>query len=262
MINHARTLLINISGEIGYFSEYPGDEVIDPTYNVLQLPTYLKTIRTRIFGATPDRVMLNYRVDQILKLISTTDLNQYILGLDRRITYRSRPQWGNEVFTPQVIRYSGLATDRLYITGKPISPDSSGICSYAYDIKLDASNFIIKRISFPLANSTIEYTYTAGETLPVTLPFSEYKVHTNTVNTGAAWTVKGNLRPTRTLAEIDSSLRSIGEPVLVQLFGTSEIEPYITFKNCWANHPDFAYRFGGLILAYIYRSQEIHVGNP
>ena len=66
MFNHARTLLMNLSGDAGdlYISDYPGDEMIPADYRAVALPTYLQVVRSRLFGVTPDRAMLNYRVAQ------------------------------------------------------------------------------------------------------------------------------------------------------------------------------------------------------
>ena len=260
MINHARTLFLNVSGDYGYMPNYPGEEIIDPNFKAITLPSYLKSIRNFIFGATPDRVMLNYRTAQIFRLIAPTDLQQYILDLDTRITYQNRPLIAESSFMPQVTKYRGADSDRLYITGKATSPDTSGICGYAYNIFFDGAQLVIARTQFPNVTNYVDYTFTAGELVPVPLPYLDYKIHTNTINPNAAWTIQGNLRPTRSLADIDTNLRKIGEPAIINLFGASPVEPYLTFKNCWANHSDFAYRFGGIILAYIYRSQEIYTG--
>jgi len=258
MINHARTLLLNLDGAAGYMENYPGEELIPANYKSLALPTYLNIVRNRLFGANPDRTMLNYRAAQLLRLIQATELQQYILELDSRITYANRPLIANNVFSPVIAQYRGSLSDRLYLTGNPLDPDDSGICYYAYDIQLDTSHFMIQRQSFPLIKELIPYTFTAGETQPVALPFSGYLIHTNTVSTQAAWTIRGHLRPGRSLTRIETNLRSIGEPELIQLFGTADVEPYTTFKNCWEKHTDFAYRLGGIVLAYIYRSHQLY----
>lgn len=258
MINHARTLLLNLDGATGYMDNCPGEELIAADYKAIALPTYLNIVRNRLFGANPDRTMLNYRAAQLLRLIQATELQQHILELDSRITYTNRPLIANTAFSPVISQYRGALTDRLYLTGNPLDPDDSGICYYAYDVQLDASHFVINRQSFPITKELIPYTFTAGETQPVDLPFSGYKVHTNTVSTQAAWTIRGNLRPGRSLTSIEQNLRSIGEPELIRLFGTTDVEPYTTFKNCWEKHTDFAYRLGGIILAYIYRSHQIY----
>jgi hypothetical protein len=89
---------------------------------------------------------------------------------------------------------------------------------------------------------------------------SGYKFRINSQETDLKWRVEGFLRPTSDLYSIEEGLRSVGEPYLLQLFGVSNEEPYLTFRNCWERHPEFAYRLGGLVLAMIYRTEEIMNG--
>ena len=92
------------------------------------------------------------------------------------------------------------------------------------------------------------------------LPLSGYKFCVNTTDEAVSWRIQGYLRPQNSLSEIEKGLHSIGEPYLLQLFGTSSAEPYATFRNCWEKHPEFAYRLGGIVLAMIYRTEEIYNG--
>ena len=99
--------------------------------------------------------------------------------------------------------------------------------------------------------------FTAGLSDAYPLAGTDYSVRVNTSTLDGGWTVRGFLRPTRTLDALEEELRSLGEPDFLQLFGVTSVEPYQTFKNCWNNHPDFAYRLGGLVLATIYRTGEL-----
>jgi len=276
MFNHARTLLVNLDGSASYFANVPGDELIPQTFRSLELPTYLDTCRSQIFGSTPDRTMLNYRSAQLLTMIEATDLQEYVLALDPRLTYlnSSESLTGETLFEPQVRRITGTSDNILTIIGKPIAPDSVGVCGYRYDIVVDMASsgggfsggggspfylqsVTVDRLTTPTASEQSPLNLTGGLGGPFDLPYSGYRftVHPDDDST---WTIRGFLRPQRTLSEIDTLLRSIGEPVLIQLFGVSNEEPYLTFKNCWNNHPELAYRLGGFILAMIYRTNEIY----
>ena len=68
MYNHARTLLMNLSGTDEVFPEYPGDELIPAEFQKLELTTAISALRSRLFGASPDRAMLNYRTNQYLQV--------------------------------------------------------------------------------------------------------------------------------------------------------------------------------------------------
>jgi hypothetical protein len=258
MFNHARTLLMNLKGSPQLFADVPGDELIPSSYRKLNLPTYLDVFRSRFFGAMPDRAMLNYRVAQLLTMIEATELQSHILALDSRLTY---PSYSTqlavaETFQPQVNQYEGTSGDRITVLGKAISPDSSGLSGYDYRVRLDGTNISIERLTPPVQSRTELIELTSDLSQVVALPLSGYKVRVNSAGP-AAWTLRGYLRPTGSLSSIEEGLRSVGEPYLLQLVGVTDEEPYLTFRNCWNAHPEFAYRIGGLVLAMIYRTEEI-----
>lgn len=259
MINHARTLLMNTSGQSGYLPNYPGEELIPSSYRQIELPTYLDVIRMRLFGANPDRVMLNYRAAQLLQLIAATELQGHILELDSRLTY-STPHDMVDVsaFKTQVRRFFG--DGNLSLIGRDTAPDSSGKSIYGYQVTVSGGDVITERKVFPLATTTEPIVLTSGLSQEFKLPYSDYRFRINT-DLPAGWTIRGFVRPRSSLAEIDRGLRSVGEPYLLQLFGVSNLEPYATFYNCWKRHPDFAYRIGGLVLAMIYRTEELRNGS-
>jgi hypothetical protein len=265
MYNHARTLLVNLTGSVGFISNAPGEELIPFDYVQLTLPGYINSIRSRLFGANPDRAMLNYRIAQLLQLIATTELQEYIVALDSRITYQLNKLnlAADKMFEPKVNKYAGLASDVLTLVGNAASPDVSGQSGYNFQIKIVSNSGIkaqISRLTFPLQEEEEPLSLTSGLSPEFNLPFSSYKFRVNTVNIGSAWTISGFLRPTATLSELMENIKSIGEPALISLFGASPQEPYTTFKNCWQYHQDFAYRFSGFLLALIYRIEEIRNG--
>jgi hypothetical protein len=262
MFNHARTLLLNTDGSPGYFPERPGEELIPGGYQKLELPTYLDVFRSRFFGADPDHAMLNYRAWQLLQLIEATELQSHIIALDSRITYDlniNRLSLQN-TFLPKVTRQGGTSAQILTIAGTPIKPDSSGKATFDYQINIVNPNIQIKRLTFPLIDVQHLLDLTDGLSPYFALPLSGYKFCVNTTDEAVSWRIQGYLRPQNSLSEIEKGLHSIGEPYLLQLFGTSSAEPYATFRNCWEKHPEFAYRLGGIVLAMIYRTEEIYNG--
>lgn len=257
MYNHARTLLVNLKGSSDIFSDVPGDEPIPEQYRQLELPTYLDTFRSRLFGARPDRAMLNYRAAQILTMISTTELQTHILALDSRITYTTQNLFLNSVFEPYVQRYAG--NNALTLRGKPISPDAAGVCKYDFRVEVVGGNAVVRRITWPKTEETTVLTITDGLSQNIRLPYSDYTFCVNS-DTAASWVIRGYLRPTSSLSVLAEGFKTIGEPNLLQLFGTSQEEPYRTFQQCWENHPELSYRLGGLVLAIIYRTEELRNG--
>lgn len=73
----------------------------------------------------------------------------------------------------------------------------------------------------------------------------------------AAWNVSVRVNPTPALTTVLPNLEFLGEPLYLELFGVAPKEPYLTFRNLWQNHPLPAYRLSGIVLAYIYRVNEL-----
>ena len=86
MINHVRTLLLN-RGRDGTPRTSPGEEYVPPTFAPRALTTPLRTAFTTLYGGDPDRLMLNYRLRQLTALLHSTELEEYVLAKDPRVTY-------------------------------------------------------------------------------------------------------------------------------------------------------------------------------
>lgn len=77
----------------------------------------------------------------------------------------------------------------------------------------------------------------------------------------ARWLVNIQANPAAAITTIMPTLELLGEPVFLDLFGVADIEPYLTFKNLWFDHPLPNYRLAGLVLAFIYRAEEQRLKN-
>lgn len=73
----------------------------------------------------------------------------------------------------------------------------------------------------------------------------------------AQWFITLRASPPAVITTLIPTLELLGEPVFLQLFGVNDKEPYVTFKNLWFDHYAPAYRLAGLILAVIYRTEEL-----
>jgi len=87
MINHIRTLLMNRGGDHGYGYDYPGEEFVLPTFRAKAVPAFLNGALRLLLGTNPDRLFLNYRMRQIMSLLHSTELNEFIYLPDSRVTY-------------------------------------------------------------------------------------------------------------------------------------------------------------------------------
>jgi hypothetical protein len=207
-------------------------------------------------------MMLNYRTHQILTLVAATDLQSYVENLDTRITYSAgvTKLRDESLFRPEIKANYTVPGAAIYLSGTNISPDASGLCAYSYHVSVDGNYLNISRTLTPVSSTSTLLTFNNGLSQEIPLPYSNFKVRVNAQAENCSWQISGNYRPTLTLAKIDESLRKTGDDILTQLFGASKAEPYATFYNCWKDHPEFAYRFAGLIMSYIYRVEEVRSG--
>lgn len=136
MINHARTLLLNISPNT-YNASMLGEEFI-PEFIPVALPDYLQIARDILFGAAPDKVFLNFRAYELLSLLHSTELEEFLLAFDQRITYSMTGT--SDFFVPKnsvvLERTGGPEYANLHLEGT-IKPDNAGGRAYLeYRVRL------------------------------------------------------------------------------------------------------------------------------
>ena len=262
MLNHARTLLVNLDpGDAQDFTFF-AEEAIDADFRVLTLPSFIETFRQQLFGATPDRAMRNYRAAQFLALLHASPLDEYLRALDPRITYdiATLDLVENTAFTPVVSQATGAAAT-LSLIGQPAAPDANGRMYHVLrvDILTDSTVQVAEQIA-PHTTRNVEFTMSNGLSSIVALPGTGYSFRMNTDNPGCTWLVEMYNRPQVDLGALAASLEHLGEPVFLDLFGVAPAEPYLTFRNLWADHKELPLKFGGLLMALIYRSEEVRLG--
>lgn len=71
------------------------------------------------------------------------------------------------------------------------------------------------------------------------------------------WLVETRVNPAPLITTIMTAIELLGEPAFLEIFGVENTEPYGTFKNLWFDHPLPAYRLSGIVLALIYRTEEL-----
>lgn len=300
MINHGRTLLLNVSGS-NYQPQYLGEEYIPPAFISLDMPSYLLTARRHIFGSRPERVFLNYRVRELLHTIHETELAEYLYALDPRVTYwpEPNPVFFNRRKYVRSERIAGASGSRLFFYGNFAPDNALGFAQREYTVRAVRRNGS-DCIAIEYDDKTFQNTVTpvntgtglsstvgiAGTNLKVcvgggivgayelvmedgyeilTEALESFTTETTLTNTdtffdGSAWRVEAFAPPASVLS-ILPLLEMMGEPNLLELFGVSNYDqPYATFKNLWFDHPLAAYRLAGFTMAMIYRTEEIRRG--
>ena len=259
MFNHARTLLLNISGPNNPGPDYLGEELVPYKYAARTLSTPLQNIRRQLFGAEPDRAMLNYRANQLLSTIEKTSLQEFVTDLDSRLTYKFGEDHNlvlHETWDPKVLQVGGDISQILTVSGSAIRPDYVGRLYHQFSISLSGTAITVSRETPPIKTESTDYSLTNGLSPAFDLLYTGYQIYVNTVSDLAAWSISGYLRPQLSFDDIVQSPDKVGEPTLVALFGTKNVEPWSTFKNLWYDSPDVIYRLGAITLALIYRTDE------
>lgn len=265
-----------------------GEQAVPPAYRAVSVPTYLQTIRTQLFGTAPDRSFLNYRLAQYMALLSATELQQYVLKFDPRITYKNADLsalYNASAFTPLTTGPLGLA-----VIGTPGAPDPSGQMYYNFDITVTSSNTVKVHQNNPSAQDWI-YNYTVSGSYANPLPLgdsgysfimpeqpsryvstyfspgywhSPYWLAPNWLPqdmTGSDWNVSFNLRPQWDCGQILVSLHNCGEPTLIQLFGDAPAQPMLTYDNLFDLNPELPYALGGILLATATQTNNLLAGS-
>ena len=136
MINHARTLLLNVSPNT-YNASMLGEEFI-PEFTPVALPSYLQIARNILFGATPDKVFMNFRAYELLSLLHSTELEEFVTALDPRVTYSTTDT--SDFFAPKnsivLERTGGPEYAKLNIEGDVKPDNAAGRAYLEYRVRL------------------------------------------------------------------------------------------------------------------------------
>ncbi len=293
MINHARTLLLNIFAQSAD-KQLAGYEYIPVEYRPLVLPQTLKTLRRVLFGSLPDQRFLNLRARELLSYVHQTELTEYVYKLDNRVTYWPEPASTSFQFPTGIqIKQIRGPTRSVAVGGEFIAANGSGRAHRQYTLTfvdpLDATVLSEQESSaltlesgkgLMLQELKSEFLTVSAETLndqrqetrqtvadglpTLVLPETEIRVKLSALGTDPAtyegrWYINLLANPVPAITSLLPTLEILGEPLFLDLFGVAPEEPYATFKNVWFDHPLPAYRLAGLVMALIYRTEQVRL---
>jgi len=250
LINHVRTLLLNRSGDSGASPQTPGEEYVPPAFRAKELPGFLSTALSAVFGNNPDRLYLNYRLRQIMQMLHATELSQGVLDFDSRITYDlDTTAFFDEVFQIEVNQYAGDPVT-LYGTGQHAADDGVGRSTQQWLLTVMPGSILqVQRLTPPVSTVNEIFTVTNGLSNKLTLSGSQLEIQFHTPGVGVAWEITSKARPVRDLGDcmvrMERMLGADGTGTLL----AGEEEPLITYRNLFNNNPVFAYKYGALMLA-------------
>lgn len=285
MINHARTLLLNISPQQNNLQD-PGAEYIPTGFAPVQVTPALTTLRRILFGTRPDRHFLNMRAQELLSYVHETELASHLAALDPRVTYwpLAVPFTGNTKAVVSVEQEFGPPY-LLNVVGSFAANSGLGRASRMFHVALNAGSPNTLTVDYDGIQEQISLSTAAPFYLPetnlrcsfaaATGAYDKFAEFADTIvsekylgsNEGPAgdliawWLVQARATPAPVITSLMPTLELAGATVFLELFGIAPVEPYATFKNLWFDHPLPAYRLGGLTLAMIYRMNELRGDN-
>lgn len=269
MINHARTMLLNTQPQKSQRQD-AGYEYMPETFRPATLSPALATSYKVLFGTKPDMYFLNLRARELLTYIHQTELAEYVYMLDPRVTYETTthaPFFENAKPRITIVQTAGLPLP-LSWGGTFSASDATGITTKKFEIVAQEVNSAYS-VSLRTVNSTaspeVITLLDPAQTPTIKLPETNLQFSVNLqglqVSGLARWILTARANPNPAITTLLPILEILGEPLFLELFGVASVEPYVTFKNLWSDHPLSAYRLAGLVLAFIYRAEELRKVN-
>lgn len=256
MINHARTLLMNVNGSAP-LNNYLAEEIVDPEFKALTLPTPLNQVRRVLFGTNPDRHMRNYRCRQLLALAHATPLDEYLTGFDARLTYdfKSDTLILPDVWVPSVANVNDRGT--LTVLGVPEPPDATGRVYHALSVTTASSGVAtVERMTTPFQK--VDFEFSGSDKIPLSGTGLSFRLGSEAG--GQAFHVEVRSRPQKDLGQLARDASALGEPVYNYLFGLTNDEPYKTFRELWFRKEELPLRLAALVCAIVFRTEEVRRG--
>lgn len=257
MINHLRTLLLNVDGAGSPAADFPGEQYVPADFRARPLAGPVMRAHRWLFGDGLDRAARNYRLQEYLTCVHACGLDRYVLSLDPRITYWP---FGRTLFDRLA---AGVAvtprgtTAALYVQGGLAAAASEDRLFLRWQVDvLDAASARVLEVADATGQTraTVSaYATTAGLGGPLPLPGSGLTVTFAPVP-GASWLIELLARPSRGLCQVVVGAETALAGDLPALLAGGE--PFATFRGLWTDSDQLPYRAAGLVLAVGYRIQQ------
>lgn len=253
MINHARTLLLNLPANPATVDDGIGEQLIDPDYRPVELPAALQPVHRTLFPVSADRMLRNYQVTRCLMLLhAVPELSEHLRKYDSRITYDPAKATGFR-FTPlHATTLKSSQGGTLYLGPRqPADPWTTGVCLYEYRVTLNDGNVAVHGVRGDTRTVIRPYTLDAGLSEPFVLSCG-YQFRLQPATGVDGWLVRVAIPPgPDTLSHAIRDLwSSVTDEVQRTLF--RPITPQSDYyASLWRRSREPAYQLGGLLLALI-----------
>lgn len=262
MINHVRTLLLNLPQAVGAAI---GDEYVPVEAKTRTLTPRLEAIRKILLGASPDRLFANYRLYMLMQAIHESSLADLAIAADGRLTYLRRNGRMLDDFPSGAfgITQTVIAGDEAVITQASAMPliDASGLCKHRLRLQLDSDTVTWRWLSAARAPITLAKPEVGSNGLvTLSLPTGGYVISVSDVP-GTSWLFDVAYMPTETLQDITDNLQDIGIAVTDAIMGGTEkavpSAPYDRLLQGWREPQTPLDRVAAAALTLAYRTEEL-----
>lgn len=249
MINHARTLLINMRA-----ADVSNDATpyVSPLYRPVVLPSAWQAIHQILFGTSPDFDMVLYRTAQFLPFLHTATFVGYTTAFDPRITYRI-PLVNVETF-PRSDVNAVVTQDNssVIILGEQVPPDDSGRMKWFFEISIPSPNTVKVRDLKTQEEQIINALLTDGLSDAYPLGKSGHSFKLNDLTVSQKWLVSTKRPPERNPGQLLATINQHQATAIAALGDLAEREPYKSFVNYWTKQSDMPEMFAAVLLLLIY----------
>lgn len=254
MVNHARTLLLNRRNtELqSSWSEFVSDEFV-PT----ALPTYLQKTWNVLFGLSPDAMMMNWRANQYMNVLASSEFYEYVTALDSRDTI---PKTYKKITDDLPVIACSTSSNPAIFIGQPIDVPSLGRMGHNFRVVYSETPdvFTVNNIGL---DTEVTYAATPSGSNYAKIPLGTSTVYFTTavspaLTEGDEWLVELVATPSKSLVDIVNDLEKVSTEYMSQIMTASK-EPYITFNRLWSDSRGFALKLTGFLLSWIYKHEEV-----
>lgn len=266
MINHARTLLLNLDGSTSPGSTYPGEEFVPAGYRAVQIPNSLERVRSILLGISSDRALKNYRLRQLLNIVHSTSLGDYLIELDPRITYwpsTDTTLLRSALYGPTAVLLDGSPSWALSVLNyESEKSDNKLYEQWRLQVLSSSSLKITRETDSVNEQTTTSYSAGNGVSAPITLPSSRLQVTISAGILGAGnwptWKLNVLSKPLFGLSDVYLTLKHNIESDVDSLFVDAS-EPYNTCRLLWSmEQGPIVYKLGAVLVALAYQLNKIY----
>jgi hypothetical protein len=248
-------LLLNLPAS----AELPTGEYVPPEFRAVAVPTYLQQARDLLFGARPDAAMLDYRLRQYMAMLHATELAEFVVAPDPRITYTPGGRDMADFDPTPVVLPIGHDLP-LFLGGSP-PRTVDGRMAYAWQVKVPTAaspTAVVAQRSPAYGTADYPVAYTGGLSNEFPLAGSPLLASFQAAGLadGTTWNVSCLASPARDPGQVAADLDALGANIVPFLFGVAADEPWLTWQALWNSNQPLPYRLGAVLLAVAARTDE------